>query len=102
MPTVTQPRHWRCIFLSMGETLAPPTDFTVERLLAYDLQAYEQTIGTVHAAAVAELQVQRKLEALENKWTKERFKLGNHIPSALLLIKGRHHLCSYVYFMQFL
>ena len=72
----------------MGETLAPPTDFSVERLLTYDLQMYEQTISTVHAAAVAEYQVEKKLEAIEKKWANERFKIGNHIPSALLLNKG--------------
>ena len=80
----SQPRHWRCIFLSMGETLAPPTDFTIEQLLTYDLQMHEQTISTIHSAALAEFLVEKKLTTIESDWSKVNLKIGKHIPNSFL------------------
>ena len=85
-----QPRHWKQIFLAMGETYDPDHEFTVEELLAYNLGAHADVINSVYAAAVAEFAIEQKLIKIRKMWSEREFKLAKHIPESVF--KGTNHL----------
>ena len=79
-----QPRHWKAIFLSMGETYNHTHQFTVNELLAYNLRTHAQNITTIYTAALAEYAIEHKLAKVRKQWNAQKFKLGQHIPDSLL------------------
>ena len=78
-----QPRHWKTIFLSMGEHFDANRDFTVEELLSFNLGAHADIINTVYAAAVSEFAIEQQLVKIRKMWIEREFKLAKHIPESV-------------------
>lgn len=79
-----QPRHWKTIFLGMGEQFDPEHEFIVDELLSYNLGAHSRLINTVYSAAVAEFAIEQRLVKVQRLWEDMEFKLAKFIPESVL------------------
>lgn len=75
-----QPRHWRALFIGMGQDYDPTWQFTVADLLSFNLGRYKDLIATVCSGATAEYALEQQLERLIRGWQEKDFKLAKHIP----------------------
>ncbi|XP_064648692.1 dynein axonemal heavy chain 6-like isoform X2 [Lineus longissimus] len=76
-------RHWKTIFIGMGEQYDPHWKFTVEDLLSYNLGQHSLLINTVYQGAVAEYDLEQKLNRVKKYWEEKQFKLAKHIPDSV-------------------
>lgn len=76
----SQPRHWRALFIGMGQDYDPSWEFTVANLLSFNLGRYKDLIATVCAGAAAEYALELQLNQLVRTWQEKDFKLAKHIP----------------------
>lgn len=75
-----QPRHWRALFIGMGQDYDPTWHFTVADLLSFNLGRYKDLIAAVCSGATAEYALEQQLERLIRGWQEKDFKLAKHIP----------------------
>ncbi|XP_074658718.1 dynein heavy chain domain-containing protein 1-like, partial [Tubulanus polymorphus] len=72
-------RHWRQIFVGMGEQYDASVQFTVNELLSLNIVEHSQSINTVYQAALAEYELEMKICKLKKLWEGKEFKLAKHI-----------------------
>ena len=75
-----QSRHWRALFIGMGQDYDPTWDFTVADLLSFHLGRYKDLISAICAGAAAEYALELQLNQLARGWEEKDFKLAKHIP----------------------
>ena len=75
-----QPRHWRALFIGLGQDYDPAWEFTVADLLSFNLGRYKDLIASVCAGAAAEYALEVQLTNLTRAWQERDFKLAKHIP----------------------
>ncbi|XP_073235787.1 dynein heavy chain domain-containing protein 1-like [Porites lutea] len=73
-------RHWRALFIGMGQDYDPTWDFTVADLLSFHLGRYKDLISAICAGAAAEYALELQLNQLARGWEEKDFKLAKHIP----------------------
>jgi hypothetical protein len=67
----------------MGEQYDPHWNFTVDDLLSYNLGQHSLLINTVYQGAVAEYDLEQKLNRVKKYWEEKQFKLAKHIPDSV-------------------
>ena len=77
---LSQSRHWRALFIAMGQDYDPSWDFTVADLLSFNLGRYKDLITAICAGAAAEYALELQLNQLARAWQEKDFKLAKHIP----------------------
>ncbi|KAK2146291.1 hypothetical protein LSH36_618g01031, partial [Paralvinella palmiformis] len=83
IPSDDQPRHWRTIFLGIGEQYDADMQLTVNDLLSYNLQAHIDVINHVYKAAITEYSIEHRLANISKFWSEREFKLAKHIPDSV-------------------
>ncbi len=78
-----QSRHWKAIFVGMGEQFDPDHEFTIQELLFYNLHANGHIINKVYRAALAENTIEQQLGKLRKLWQEKELKLAKHIPDSV-------------------
>ncbi|GCC21412.1 hypothetical protein chiPu_0019882, partial [Chiloscyllium punctatum] len=74
-----QERHWKAIFIEMGETWIPVWDMTLADLLSYDFPSYSDFIAQILIKAKKEFELQKLLRSVEILWQHYEFKFVTHI-----------------------
>ena len=72
----------------MNETYDPNKQYTVNDLLAYDLEEHAQLIHNIYLGAIAEFDLEVKINVVSRFWEEREFKLAKHIPDSVLAAKG--------------
>ncbi|XP_048580282.1 dynein heavy chain domain-containing protein 1 isoform X3 [Nematostella vectensis] len=75
-----KPRHWRALFIGIGQEFDSTMQFTTATLLSFNLGRYKDLIVTVCAAATKEHALELQLQQLTKSWHDKDFKLAKHIP----------------------
>lgn len=83
-----QERHWKAIFVGMNEPFDPNREFTVSDLLAYDLEQHSDLIHQVYLGAIAEYDLELRINQISKFWEEQEFKLAKHIPDSVITSKG--------------
>jgi len=78
----------------MNENYDASKQFTVADLLAYDLEEHAQLIHTVYLGAIAEYDLEVKINQISKLWEEREFKLAKHIPDSVLSAKGNTPLVT--------
>lgn len=86
--THLQERHWKAIFVGMNEPFDPNREFTVSDLLAYDLEQHSELIHQVYLGAIAEYDLELRINQISKFWEEQEFKLAKHIPDSVITSKG--------------
>lgn len=78
-------KHWKAIFVGMGENYDGSWQPTVAELLSYNLGKHAILIGNIFARAKAEFQLEQKLSKLHKMWNEKDlyFRLAKHIPDSV-------------------
>ncbi|XP_052095798.1 dynein heavy chain domain-containing protein 1-like isoform X11 [Mytilus californianus] len=92
-------RHWKAIFVGMNESYDSDKQFTVCDLLTYDLEENDQLIHSIYLGAIAEYDLELKINQISKFWEEREFKLAKHIPDSVLSSK-EPELSSNWYTMQ--
>nr|XP_006818816.1 PREDICTED: uncharacterized protein LOC100376274 [Saccoglossus kowalevskii] len=79
-----KPRHWKALFVGMGQIYQPGYAYTVADLLSFNLNEHSMLINTICAGATAEFALEQTLNKLRKMWELKEFQLAKHIP----IIKG--------------
>ncbi|XP_078321880.1 dynein heavy chain domain-containing protein 1-like isoform X9 [Crassostrea virginica] len=80
-------RHWKAIFVGMNEPFDPNREFTVSDLLAYDLEQHSDLIHQVYLGAIAEYDLELRINQISKFWEEQEFKLAKHIPDSVITSK---------------
>ncbi|XP_056008158.1 dynein heavy chain domain-containing protein 1-like [Ostrea edulis] len=80
-------RHWKAIFVGMNEPFDPNREFTVSDLLAYDLEQHNELIHQVYLGAIAEYDLELRINQISKFWEEQEFKLAKHIPDSVITSK---------------
>uniref|UniRef100_A0A8W8M9M4 AAA+ ATPase domain-containing protein n=1 Tax=Magallana gigas TaxID=29159 RepID=A0A8W8M9M4_MAGGI len=80
-------RHWKAIFVGMNEPFDPNREFTVSDLLAYDLEQHSELIHQVYLGAIAEYDLELRINQISKFWEEQEFKLAKHIPDSVITSK---------------
>ncbi|XP_062587861.1 dynein heavy chain domain-containing protein 1-like, partial [Saccostrea cucullata] len=80
-------RHWKAIFVGMNEPYDPNRQFTVSDLLAYDLEQHSELIHQVYLGAIAEYDLELRINQISKFWEEQEFKLAKHIPDSVITSK---------------
>ncbi|XP_072179432.1 dynein heavy chain domain-containing protein 1-like [Diadema setosum] len=72
-------RHWKALFLALGQNYEPGRQYYVHELLSYDLSEHSLQINTICAGAGAEFDLEQKLIKLRKVWEEKEFKLAKYI-----------------------
>ncbi|XP_071803571.1 dynein heavy chain domain-containing protein 1-like isoform X3 [Asterias amurensis] len=75
-----KPRHWKALFLSLGQVYESSHAYTVQELLSFDLSEHSLQINTICNGAAAEFALEQSLIKLRRLWEDKEFKLAKHIP----------------------
>ena len=84
-----QERHWKAIFVGMNESYDSDKQFTVCDLLTYDLEENAQLIHSIYLGAIAEYDLELKINQISKFWEEREYKLAKHIPDSVLSTKGK-------------
>ena len=76
----------------MNESYDSDKQFTVSDLLTYDLEENAQLIHTIYLGAIAEYDLELKINQISKFWEEREYKLAKHIPDSVLSTKGRTEL----------
>lgn len=72
----------------MNEPFDPNREFTVSDLLAYDLEQHSELIHQVYLGAIAEYDLELRINQISKFWEEQEFKLAKHIPDSVITSKG--------------
>ncbi|XP_071943742.1 dynein heavy chain domain-containing protein 1-like [Antedon mediterranea] len=78
-----KPRHWKALFVSLGQTYIPGQHFTVAELLSFNLSQHSLQVNTICNGALAEFTLETKLKQIRKVWDEKEFKLAKHIPEQM-------------------
>lgn len=73
----------------MNETYDSDKQFTVSDLLTYDLEENAALIHSIYLGAIAEYDLELKINQVIKLWEEREFKLAKHIPDSILSTKGK-------------
>ncbi len=85
-----QPRHWKALFVSLGQVYQQTKMYTVSELISYNLREHSLQINSICAGAAAEFALEQCLIRLRKLWEEKEFKLAKHIPN-IKQKKGKIH-----------
>ncbi|XP_041479286.1 dynein heavy chain domain-containing protein 1-like isoform X6 [Lytechinus variegatus] len=72
-------RHWKSLFLALGQVYEPGRQYYVRELLSYNLSEHSLQISTICAGATAEFDLEQKLVKLRKVWEEKEFKLAKYL-----------------------
>ncbi|XP_070566099.1 dynein heavy chain domain-containing protein 1-like isoform X2 [Ptychodera flava] len=75
-----KPRHWKALFVGMGQLYQSGMQYTVADLLAFNLSEHSLLINTICSGAVAEFALEQSLNKLKKMWEEKELQLAKHIP----------------------
>ncbi|XP_013418883.1 dynein heavy chain domain-containing protein 1-like [Lingula anatina] len=78
-----KPRHWKEIFVGIGEEYEPGWNVTVAELLDLNLGEHSLLINTIYTGAKSEFALEQKLVKLRKLWQEKNLKLAKHIPDSV-------------------
>ncbi|CAL1542050.1 unnamed protein product, partial [Lymnaea stagnalis] len=78
-----QERHWHSIFLGLNVPYDPSHQLTVEELILYNLAEHSDLIHTIYMGAVAENNVDQRLQNIISFWQERQFQLAKYIPDSM-------------------
>ncbi|XP_077979356.1 dynein heavy chain domain-containing protein 1-like [Glandiceps talaboti] len=73
-------RHWKSLFVGLGQLYQPGFSYTVADLLSFNLSEHSLLINTVCSGALAEFALEQSLSKLKKMWEEKEFQLAKHIP----------------------
>ncbi|XP_022079964.1 dynein heavy chain domain-containing protein 1-like [Acanthaster planci] len=87
-----KPRHWKALFVSLGQVYEPSHFYTVQELLSFNLSEHSLQINTICNGAAGEFALEQSLIKLRRLWEDKEFKLAKHIPviKAKKVVDGKH------------
>ncbi|XP_038044677.1 dynein heavy chain domain-containing protein 1-like [Patiria miniata] len=75
-----KPRHWKALFVSLGQVYEPSHPYTVQELLSFSLSEHSLQINTICNGAAGEFALEQSLIKLRRLWEEKELKLAKHIP----------------------
>ncbi|XP_035825634.1 dynein heavy chain domain-containing protein 1 [Aplysia californica] len=76
-------RHWHAIFLGLNEPFDPSHQFTVAELMSYNLSDHAELVTATYLSALAEYDLEQRLNRITKFWHDRQFKLAKHIPDSM-------------------
>ncbi|XP_028405416.1 dynein heavy chain domain-containing protein 1-like isoform X2 [Dendronephthya gigantea] len=73
-----KPRHWKALFVGMGQQYDPTWQFTIADLYSFKLGLHKELINSICNGAVKEYALELNLRSVAKKWTEKDFKLAKH------------------------
>ncbi|XP_033127107.1 dynein heavy chain domain-containing protein 1-like isoform X2 [Anneissia japonica] len=78
-----KPRHWKALFVSLGQPYHAGQHFSVAELLSFNLSEHSLQVNTICNGAIAEFTLETKLKQIRKVWDEKEFKLAKHIPEKM-------------------
>ena len=78
MHLLLQQRHWKALFVGMGQQYDANWQFTIADLFSFKLGLYKDLINSVCSGALHEYTLELQLRSLAKVWTDKDFKLAKH------------------------